>query len=89
MVVVVSRQPLILVCLQNESESQHHAVQDFDWIKATPSPNWSKLPDEESEALNRAVTVATATLDDDDLLGSVKRREERLAALRTLLPVDS
>ncbi|KAG8906362.1 hypothetical protein FRB99_007046 [Tulasnella sp. 403] len=26
-------------------ESRHHAVKDFSWIRDTPSPNWSKLPE--------------------------------------------
>ncbi|KAF9515905.1 hypothetical protein BS47DRAFT_729188 [Hydnum rufescens UP504] len=44
------------------SESQHYAVQDFDWIKPTPSPNWNKLADVESDAFNKA--VAGAAFDD-------------------------
>ncbi|KDQ07665.1 hypothetical protein BOTBODRAFT_38636 [Botryobasidium botryosum FD-172 SS1] len=31
----------------SQETSKHYSVQDFDWIRSTPSPNWSRLPEED------------------------------------------
>jgi len=40
--------------------SQHYSVQDFDWIKSTPSPNWTRA-DANEAALGKVRAAITIT----------------------------
>jgi len=51
-----------------QQDSKHFTVQDFSHIRPTPSPNWSVLPEEESE---RCWPISE--LDDQSLLKELER----------------
>lgn len=47
---------------RTQEPSQHYTVQDFDWIKPTPSPNWTRA-DANNNALDKVQAAITSGAD--------------------------
>ena len=63
-------------------ESKHDKVQDFDWVKGGPSPNWRALGSTASEMLfSRDDADAVARMEEDEVEDEVDRLIGSIAGL--------
>ena len=62
----------------------HERVQDFDWVKGGPSPNWRALGTTASEMVySREEADAIRHMDEDEVDEAVERITSSLAGLGT------
>jgi hypothetical protein len=81
---VVSR--LEVSAHKQSNNSQHEKVQDFDWVKGGPSPNWRALGSTASEMLfPRDEADAIGALTHDEVGDAVERM---VGSIADLVPID-